>query len=41
MIWASLIFEGSELFYIPVLNPGSCEGKTAHTWPSNKPGMKP
>ena len=28
MIWASLIFEGSELFYIPVLNPGSCEGKT-------------
>jgi hypothetical protein len=28
VIWASLIFEGSELFYIPVLNPGSCEGKT-------------
>lgn len=28
MIWASLVFDGCKLGYLPVLNPGSCEGMT-------------
>jgi hypothetical protein len=28
MIWASCIFDGSELNFLPVPNPGACKGKT-------------
>ena len=28
MIWASCEYDGCELGYLPVLNPGACEGKT-------------